>query len=164
MGEFFKGWRRKMGCVTLVMASVFMVGWVRSMNILDSVSLPVGRHRLMQLWSGHQSMTGVNEYHANIDVTWDHLGWGSVRVEESDFDDIRMRWLWKWCGFGIADGIDYPVMPRSFRSAAILTVPYCALTTPLTLLSAFLLLSKPRPSNQKKISELTANEGGVNHG
>ena len=38
MGEFFKGWRRKVGCVTLVMACVFAAGWVRSLAIFDVVS------------------------------------------------------------------------------------------------------------------------------
>ena len=31
MMEFFRGWRRKVGVVTLAMACVFMVGWVRSL-------------------------------------------------------------------------------------------------------------------------------------
>lgn len=35
MDPFFKGWRCKAGCVTLVMACVFMAGWVRSMHIED---------------------------------------------------------------------------------------------------------------------------------
>lgn len=30
MREFFKGWRRKVGCVTLLMALLLAVGWVRS--------------------------------------------------------------------------------------------------------------------------------------
>ena len=32
MGDFFHGWRRKIGCVTLVMACVFMSGWVSSIR------------------------------------------------------------------------------------------------------------------------------------
>ena len=33
MGEFFHGWRRKVGIVTLVIACVFMAGWVRSATV-----------------------------------------------------------------------------------------------------------------------------------
>ena len=36
MWEFFKGWRRKVGVVTLVMALVFMVVWIRSGVTHDS--------------------------------------------------------------------------------------------------------------------------------
>jgi len=37
MGEFFKGWRRKAGCVTLVLACVMAVGWVRSQHFSDFI-------------------------------------------------------------------------------------------------------------------------------
>ena len=40
MGEFFKGWRRKVGVVTLAMALVFMGGWVRSLVIDDFMEFP----------------------------------------------------------------------------------------------------------------------------
>src|SRR4051794_19488286 len=42
MRDFFKGWRRKLGCVTLVMACVFMAGWVRSIGISDWITLNAG--------------------------------------------------------------------------------------------------------------------------
>ena len=35
MGDFFHGWRRKIGVVTLVMALVFVSGWVRSLCAED---------------------------------------------------------------------------------------------------------------------------------
>ena len=37
MLNFFKPWRRKAGCVTLVMACVLMVGWVRSFFLNDEL-------------------------------------------------------------------------------------------------------------------------------
>ncbi|MEK6262669.1 MAG: hypothetical protein AABP62_29075 [Planctomycetota bacterium] len=40
VGEFFKGWRRKAGLVTLVMACVLGVGWMRSMVIRDAFRIP----------------------------------------------------------------------------------------------------------------------------
>jgi len=36
MSEFFKAWKKKIGCVTLLMALVFIVGWVRSHEYMDS--------------------------------------------------------------------------------------------------------------------------------
>ena len=38
MDEFFRGWRRKIGVLTLVMACVFMVGWVRSEAMFDMIA------------------------------------------------------------------------------------------------------------------------------
>ena len=37
MRDFYRGWRRKVGIVTLVMACVFMGVWVRSLVYLDIV-------------------------------------------------------------------------------------------------------------------------------
>jgi hypothetical protein len=37
MKEFFRGWRRKVGVVTLVMACLLMCGWVRSRGQVDLV-------------------------------------------------------------------------------------------------------------------------------
>ena len=37
MGEVFKGWRRKSGCITLLMAFVLMCGWLRSRNYPDTI-------------------------------------------------------------------------------------------------------------------------------
>ena len=37
MGNFFRGWRRKLGVVTLLLACVAMGGWVRSLVIKDRI-------------------------------------------------------------------------------------------------------------------------------
>ncbi|WP_397569543.1 hypothetical protein [Schlesneria sp. T3-172] len=49
---FFRGWRRKLGLLTLVMACVFMVGWVRShADYAESVDLS-----LIQIVSSNGSL------------------------------------------------------------------------------------------------------------
>lgn len=40
MHEFFKGWRRKVGCALLVVAAAFTVGWIRSTAFADYLGLP----------------------------------------------------------------------------------------------------------------------------
>jgi len=35
MSSFFHGWRRKTGCIALVMATVFVLGWIRSYDYGD---------------------------------------------------------------------------------------------------------------------------------
>ena len=42
LGNFFHGWRRKLGVVTLVLACVFMGGWMRSQFQFDDLELPAG--------------------------------------------------------------------------------------------------------------------------
>ena len=39
MREFFRGWKRKLGVVSLVMACVFMAGWVRSSLLTDRFAI-----------------------------------------------------------------------------------------------------------------------------
>jgi len=40
MSEFFHGWRRKAGCVTLVMASAICGVWTRSLYVCDRFWIP----------------------------------------------------------------------------------------------------------------------------
>jgi len=87
MGEFFKGWRRKIGVVTLVLACVFAVDWMR----LADYSVKEGR---------------------TSDVPW---------------------------------------LPTVMHPQ--LGVPYGWIVLPLTLLSGYLLLSKPRLSKPKQTTE-----------
>ena len=42
---------------------------------------------------------------------------------------------------------------------AVYTIPYWSIVLPLTLISVFLLLSKPRKSNQMKIADPVPSEG-----
>jgi hypothetical protein len=37
--EFFRGWRSKLGCITLAMACVLACGWVRSLTTYDNVNV-----------------------------------------------------------------------------------------------------------------------------
>ena len=46
MGEYFKGWRRKVGVVTLLIACVFMAAWGRGQSgkAADDIRVPVGEN------------------------------------------------------------------------------------------------------------------------
>src|SRR5690242_1489835 len=41
MREFFKGWRRKVGCALLLMACVFMVAWVQNRFYADHAQIVI---------------------------------------------------------------------------------------------------------------------------
>lgn len=50
MMEFFRGWRRKVGVCTLVVACLATAGWVRSLSVRDEFTISNGKdfvHRLM---------------------------------------------------------------------------------------------------------------------
>ena len=124
MGEFFRGWRRKVGVVTLVMALVAMVGWIRSGFVDEWVAVCLGERTLFVLVS-----------------TWRGLSlesWPGMPPDSPPF-------LWRSNQHNPSDGLT----PDDGQ----LRIPYCFIVIPLTLLSAFLLLTKPRKSIQKKTDE-----------
>ena len=51
MGEFFRGWRRKIGMLTLMLALVFMGGWVRSLVVRDDLMVSTGKESTAYLSS-----------------------------------------------------------------------------------------------------------------
>ena len=56
MREFFHGWRRKVGCVTSLMALAFTAGWVRSCTSTDFVIIPTGPHSQNRVYSMEQAI------------------------------------------------------------------------------------------------------------
>jgi len=140
MGEFFKGWRRKAGCVALVMACVLMAGWVRSAFCCDTIGYDVfscigGLEHSQGLWSGWAIVSSVD---ANGTMTEDREEYGPfTHAELRDYFESRP----------ISWGKYYPD-----GSVTYWRVPYWSIVIPLTLLSGYLLLVKPRP---KKPTEST---------
>jgi hypothetical protein len=120
MHTFFHGWRRKAGVVALVMALALMGGWIRSYALLDDVSFSTP-------WRSHciVSASGKLSWVAGYEEHWP-LAW--VTVSRID-DDGGLEALY----FG---------EPSIFDSRWI--VSYWIPTIPLTLLSAYLILWKPR--------------------
>ena len=102
MGEFFRGWRRKAGLVTLAMACLLATGWMRS---YVAPSPPFS--------SWFESRDGVL------------FLWNDILIEGV-----------AWSG------------PRG----ALVFISYWSLVLPLTLLSVWLILSKPWPAKSVKES------------
>jgi len=127
MGEFFKGWRRKAGCMSLVISLVLMMAWVRSYSFLDAIIVQD---------AGFWFLSGIG----GIDWTW--------RLKTEDPGDAVEWWV-------------TPVaLARSEnRMPEHPPVPYWMIVIPLTALSAFLLLSKPRKSTSNPYTEPAIAEG-----
>jgi len=63
MGEFFKSWRQKAGCVTLVMACVLMAAWVRGLCVTDRITYDIPAWNCS--WSVHNGggeCTVINDW------------------------------------------------------------------------------------------------------
>ncbi len=141
MLEFFKGWRRKAGCIALVTACVFAIGWMRSQFIEDSFHV----HDVFNECFFGSTKDGIY-------FNWLRFGTedsGSLRPSETipfwlsvprnaqrfgGVDELAIDWDWTWLGFrylGATVGF-------------IAIVPYWSIVLPTTLLSAYLILWKPR--------------------
>ena len=154
MGKCFHGWRRKAGCVTLLMACVFAAGWVRNYTVQDMLLIRRDQEHFHLLVSGHDGLIWMKI----VDVVGFSRGrpfYDTDVADQSDpFEAINAEWRWKWLGFQFGQGEEIFQTPIGFW-----IIPYWAIVIPLSLISAYLLLCQPRQSTPKKITEPTVNEG-----
>jgi hypothetical protein len=129
--EFFKPLRRKIGVVTLVVACCFLAAWIRSTVVGDSLKLHFGKQRQCGISSQGQSI----HFGVTADVTDDPP---MSNLEMTRWPMAHMPEFYKneSLKFSISIGDD---------STWVVIVPHWSIVIPLTLLSAWLLLSKVRP-------------------
>jgi hypothetical protein len=145
MLEFFKGWRRKAGCMTLVLACVFACGWVRSLYVIDSIGIETGKDTREDFISTHHSffwgrLHGYPWPGKTFWITLSHANSGSLSLDEY-LINAQFRCSWRWGGFG--SGSYGSKDPSMFRGTFWM-VPYWSLTVLLLVLSGSLLVTKPR--------------------
>lgn len=130
MREFFRGWKRKAGLVTLVLACVFAAGWVRSLDKMDDVDLPDWgiTSNFLRVCDGEISLNNI--------LPSEHERAGGVTDAEYE---SRNHTSSRWCGFAFEQA--YPKNGSRIRAY---TIPFWALVIPLTLLSAWLLLNRSK--------------------
>jgi len=170
MKEFFKGWRRKVGCVTLLMA-LFLTGmWIRSFKIFDNFWITSLQNRnslsssdgCIRLGHAHANEARVTKW----DVKYDsHVikrkAKSASNFTEHDFSRVAGDFYLKsathnWGHY--SDLVQTPGPPISVRLISA-QVPYWSIVIPLTLLSAWLLISKSRVAKPKPITEPVPVEG-----
>lgn len=146
MGNVFMGWRRKSGCVLLVMASFMVAMWVRSDFYGDFLRLGPNGSRTWYLASFQGSIKWIE----SIDVSGYISGSPPFRVSmveryKSDEtlmpifgggSDNRFEWQRKVLGVLVGAGT-VGVGPNRF---SMVLIPYGVITVPLTLLTSVLLL------------------------
>ena len=149
MGVFFHRSRRKTGVVTLVMAWVFMSGWVRSYAFEDGVSVGLRQSRReFSMFVSFQSGIHFLQNRPKLDdgprVFSPCVDWFSQRISGASFlSHPELKWKWHLAGFGVRE---CSPPPRNLGGGLLIdwVVPYWSIAMPLTLLSAYLLLNKPR--------------------
>ena len=132
MREFFRGWKRKLGCVTLVMACLAMAGWTRSYSVEDRIVVEDAGYRISSVFG-------------RIQWTWKYyheVPSQMIKWHRQDVRTIPPEY----------EGPDY----RNYDQE----LSYWVIVIPLTALSCFLLLKKPKTPTQKKTALPIPDEGG----
>jgi hypothetical protein len=124
MREFFRGWRRKAGAVPLMMACVLTVPWMRSYITSDLIIFAM-RDRQHVVWSKSGQFRWYSE-----DVM---MQWAYPRKWIRDYDPLTSRSLFPTVAMANPDDDPFEI-----------SVPYWWFVLPLTILSAYLILWKPR--------------------
>jgi len=124
MAEFFRGWKRNVGVVTLVVACATMLGWARSECAGDRISIRAAG-QLVVLWSLEGCFKAL------------------IRDSEPDRQWSWPRWSTAQGGYtnGVPVFFDYST---AHQGETILYVPHHVISIALALLSAALLISKPK--------------------
>lgn len=156
MGTIFYGWRRKAGVVTLVITLLVARAWTKSHVEQSLLSFQRGKdassfERLLSVdgclvWEKTKSNRPLQIYPDCLLATVENRACGIL------LEDVRYHWRWQWCGFGSGDyrheeqfqlpGLTLP--GQFWVSINALFVPYWSFVLPLTLVSAWLILWKPR--------------------
>ena len=155
MGEFFHGWRRKTGIVSLAMACLLMIGWVRSHVKDDIFVVNLGKTWCLTFQS-NQCGLGIFAAAYGTDTSTISVTWNSQSIRalaskdpmKNNNVDVPYRIDFPGFHFG-CDGLNF-LRPRYY---AICFLSYFYLITLLTLVSAYLLLLKPRIAKPRVVVE-----------
>lgn len=124
MKDFFHGWRRKAGVVTLGLACAVMGMWVRSLRSFDAAYF---------MMEGRQHAV----YSVNASLNWS--AWKHERDMELNKLASQAMPAYDWWIVAAMPGGEY-----DYNEHGRWSIPNLSIVLPLTLLSAYLLLWKPR--------------------
>lgn len=159
MREFFRGWRRKLGCVALVIACALCTMWLRSVHTADGMVVAFGP----TFYEARSERGGVElMIHEVFSVHPEQFGLDQSRVysqklvpivvREDGYYEVVEETGYNWCHnhqplFGgfifscheLDDGFS-----EGRIESKVIGFPYWFVTIPMTLLSAYLVLCKSR--------------------
>ena len=156
MWVFMQPIRRKFGIVTLVLSCVFAAGWVRSLFVVDSINIKT-------ILSQYFISSGFGKIHLSgtpvlgsppargcavrteLGVVHGKNPEGCGRFEPAG--KHQPKWLYDWAGFHVSHGTVHGA------EMTLCLVPLWSIVIPLTLISAWLLFSKPKFPKRGSASE-----------
>ncbi|MBS0204830.1 MAG: hypothetical protein JSS49_18135 [Planctomycetes bacterium] len=162
MRRFFHGWRRKWGCVLLLVALLFTGIWFRSRAVVDLVTIRSTRtlDRISTTSRGFkwERMRAIRapDFPPSARSNW--ISHPVTSFRSNSFDTLRgiysvygTKSNWKLCGFQSEIG--------HFGSATFVyygswVIPFWPLTTVPTLLATCLLLGRARKQSPPVVNEV----------
>ena len=150
MRDFFRGWKLKAVCVTLLIACVFATGWLRSRTLCELICLRSGSHRFDQIgWEDGYFVWNIDALDDFVKESIEHAAW-DIFSEEGSFgllNEPQVKWTWTWWGVGVGllDSTEFVGGRRSVYRF----IPFWLMAPPLTVISAWLLLSKWRTKSEQ---------------
>jgi hypothetical protein len=160
MGEFFRGWKRKIGVVTLILACAFGFVWVRSIFLVDQFFwqyLPTthddGRQEgIGEAYAASAQGGAVIFLFSPIKLETMNPLWAVGDYSEKDPGSME-HWDGRWNCSIFSFKFQRTSYPKGGGGWLTVTCPYWAIVLPLTLLSGYLLLSKPRIAKRKVVGK-----------
>jgi len=141
MRDFFRGRRRKIGLLTLLMACMFAAGWVRSFVRGDGAYSAMG-----QLISHHgglfcEIIPSLFEFRLSCFST-------DAESMRNPYSHPSLTDIWDWKRLGFAFGAQEGDIKNADGTTSRVTVyrfyiPYLSIVVPLFLISMWLLLDRP---------------------
>ena len=155
MREFFRGWRRKAGCLTLGLACLFAAGWMRSYSNYETFTFPFGSNNYVQAAFVYKKLIVGR-------ISIKRSGEQANARPQMWVTDPHSEELWTEFAIGGTTSQANPdfVAPHTHSTVSskgaeylvdhwFCSVPCWSIVLPLTLLSAWLLLSKQPPVKAK---------------
>ena len=147
MPTYFKPLRRKFGVVTLLLALAFLASWVRSMGLNDYLKIEWNSNCANVLGSTPAGIV------LQFDWEWDD---DALPIEFKRNDVIRKKW-WpsvevsttkvrrRTRGLTVGNTDKFLIwLEAIYKHHWRQVLPHWSIVIPLTLISAYLLVSKPR--------------------
>ena len=148
MGDFFNGWRRKTGLVTLAMACVFAAGWMRSHIADEMVYFQISPEGTI-----FESVDGSLFWAKCKPGSFpDPVGFWQLEATSDPncyyvLEDGDVKWHLRLLGFGVGES-SKTMQPQGRRTYSFWCVPYWSIVLPMTLLSAWLIIMKPKKTKE----------------
>lgn len=152
MSGYFRPWKRRFGVVALFIASVFTAGWIGSFRMEDRFDVyagtfSIGKKSYYGLWSGVSAngsmylgrIWGQPEEATDIIAVESYYRYPRWhRSLDVDFPSDELRYLWRFCGFGIYERGRDDAHNGGWR----VVIPYWSVVGAMIALSAYLLFNK----------------------